>query len=547
MMLVPGIALLLAFTSIPCPAEAWYQTISTDAPNQLHLRTHQHEDENCVSRSPLFESVLGILNVVGSRQLHALALYIGGDCERDHPDRYSLFVHFYDEPQAIQLVDLGIPGLEHSWSAYRGIDPDSDNWINYGIRNLNYARSTGIGEQWYQPQDSGRTPVGEFYARLLDEVPPGSIRYKIEGTDQYITAHNVVKIATGTDGQLLIPDPDTILTPEEIEDAIHELRYNVRLYYAETGGRDRHSVAQQRDQMNENLRQEFLQKDTSQLLDFTNRDPRIDIVSDRVSGQSGQTNIQGQTMNTPNMGMNQPPLWSEMEPYSPFQAEDIYAPDPFQRPEPRSPYAFDNDPPPLGNMMVSPIFDWVNYVYKYRGSPNPTQFDPQLVAEVIGDITAEYNRITSPQQRTIDVDGFAVPRPRTNVRTAEQLPQNAGIPLTSNRDISIEEDGLEDPGFEKAFAEQLAAERAAMRNGRMLDEEINFREFRDDDYWKAIRDIDFETLGNEDAVLEEPGANEADFWPEPQINIEDQAGIFSPSSYFEEEIQDRAEDPSSYR
>ncbi|KAF3927453.1 hypothetical protein ABW21_db0208278 [Orbilia brochopaga] len=551
-MLVTSTALLLVFACTFWPASAWYQTFSTDAADQLHLRTHQYEDENCVTRPSLWEGVLGIMNIVGSRQLHAEAFYIGGGCERDHPDEYSLFIHFYDEKQAIQLVDLAIPGLDHSWSGFRGIDPDSKDWESYGIRNANNPRSAGSAE-WYEPRASGRTLIGEYYADLLEEVPPGSIRYRVSGTSQYLTVHNVVKVIKERNGKPLLPNAEIILTPDQIREAIEELRYTVRLFYAETGGRDRHSAIRQQLEMNEAFRQEFRQKPLSQLLDPNNWDPRLSIVTDMMSKSPGQSYMQSQIKTSPNMNMNQPPI-SDSNSYSPFRPQDIYAPDPFQDPRVRSADPFLEELTPLPNTMKSEVFDWASYIYSYRP---PTKFNPELVSEVIGDITREFNRITNPQQYD---NGFAVPRPRTNVFRSnagliEQIPQNTRYPPNEETNMQIEEEGSpqiisgeekipRQIGFEEEYAAYLEAEREALLNQQLLDRVNIIQELGDEDYYRLLDNIDFESLANQaDMPIIRGDSSEASQWPSPQIYIEDQQDVFVSSPYFEEESQGSPKNP----
>ncbi|KAJ6257288.1 hypothetical protein Dda_8177 [Drechslerella dactyloides] len=532
MMLATSTAQLLAFTSIIWQARAWYQTISHGLGLQLHLKTNQHEDERCVPRTSKGEGVLGILNVVGSRQVRALALYHDYLCQRDNPVDYSLFIHFYDDPQAIQLVDLGTPGLEHGWVSYRGIDPDSEDWVarDLGIPQTPRSRKSA---EWYEPAESGMTPVGKFYKGLMETVPPGSIRYKIAGTDEYITFHNAVRLVKERNGKLIIPDAGTELTPRQLDDAKEELRYTIRIYFVETGGTATHLTAEQQNEMNERLLEELPERDTSEFSDPRNRYPASNFLSgmDLRSGRPIQPNLLRQNPTPPDLNMNLPARMPQFQPYSPY---------PFQRSSPSSRNSFVGNSPllPNMNMMQSPSFDWGSYVYRIR---DPPRFNQQLVSEVIQDLIREYERIGGPNPRppVNSVQSGYVPQNRGDSGMMEEIP-NVDYGVIGQEEMVIEPTSPREIGFEGELAEVLANEQAASGTSQSQEgQEFDLNELANNEYFDLLRDIDFGNVPDADVSSMLLDTADADVWPDPNIYIEAHSDVFDESGFFEEEQQER--------
>ncbi|KAF3932130.1 hypothetical protein ABW20_dc0107644 [Dactylellina cionopaga] len=211
----------------PKPITAWYQSIASEGVAQCYLIAKAQTSDKCNTRNSVIrEAVLGIANIKGYLQAKATAFYSNYGCNRAHPDDYSLFVHWYDEPVGIQLLGLGIPGLEHFWSSYRRIDPDSREWID----NKNPHKG------WYVPGPSGRSPAGQFYADLIATVPPGAIRFKVANTNEYITVEDAIYMPEkAPGGRPIIPDRELVgverRTAEEVLKQQIIARYLGNLYY----------------------------------------------------------------------------------------------------------------------------------------------------------------------------------------------------------------------------------------------------------------------------------------------------------------------------
>ncbi|KAK6337467.1 hypothetical protein TWF730_002866 [Orbilia blumenaviensis] len=211
--------------SLLVPTSAWQQSITTDGSSEFRVKVIDYNGHECHNRNGGPEGVMGIMNTRNSEQLKAMGFWDIAGCDRSDPERYSLFIHWYDIPVGIQLLDLGLPGLEHRWKSFRNIVPNSPTWVNF--------RNPGKGK--YIPGPSGMTLVGEFFADLISKVPPGSIRYRIQGTNEYITVKNAVyvpkAIASGKD---LIEDK--LLTELEMIEARSVLRGQTSSWFYATGG-----------------------------------------------------------------------------------------------------------------------------------------------------------------------------------------------------------------------------------------------------------------------------------------------------------------------
>ncbi|KAK6514966.1 hypothetical protein TWF506_007324 [Arthrobotrys conoides] len=207
------------------PASAWQQAITTDGSSEFRVKVQDYGGDVCHNRNGGPEGVMGIMNTRNSDQLKAMAFWDIAGCDRVDPERYSLFIHWYDLPTAIQLLDLGLPGLEHRWKSFRHIIPNSPSWINF--------RNPGKGK--YIPGPDGMTPIGGFYADLMEKIPPGSIRYRIMGTNEYITVKDAIFVPkTVSTGESLIEDK--LLDAPGMAEARETLRAQVSNWFYATGG-----------------------------------------------------------------------------------------------------------------------------------------------------------------------------------------------------------------------------------------------------------------------------------------------------------------------
>ncbi|KAK6530250.1 hypothetical protein TWF694_003613 [Orbilia ellipsospora] len=228
------------------PAAAWYQAISSDGTSDIRIKVTPHTDNTCFKRNPNKEAILGILNVAGSKQLKAMAFWDTSGCNKPKAEQFSLFVHWYDLPVGIQILDLGIPGLEHGWRSSRGIDPYDAHWVDY--KNPQGRR--------YLPNEDGITAIGRFYWAMMQSVPPGGIRFRIVDTDEWITILNVIYIPKRIDGGPLVPDKSLGLFESEYAQA--ELKTQMLAYFKATGGVAYHNVDSQLSRLRAQYRLESL-------------------------------------------------------------------------------------------------------------------------------------------------------------------------------------------------------------------------------------------------------------------------------------------------
>ncbi|KAK6355835.1 hypothetical protein TWF718_000216 [Orbilia javanica] len=216
---------LAYFFALFPPTSTWQQSITSDGSSELRVKVLDYGGDECHNRNGGPEGVMGIMNTRNSDQIKAMAFWDIASCDRTDPERYSLFIHWYDLPAAVQLLDLGLPGLEHRWKSFRRIVPNSPTWINF--------RNTAKGK--YIPGPDGMTPIGNFFAELIQKTPPGSIRYRIMGTNEYITVKDAVYVPkTISAGKPLIDDK--VLSAEEMTEAREALRGQVSSWFYATGG-----------------------------------------------------------------------------------------------------------------------------------------------------------------------------------------------------------------------------------------------------------------------------------------------------------------------
>ncbi|KAK6500293.1 hypothetical protein TWF481_010637 [Arthrobotrys musiformis] len=206
-------------------ASAWQQSITSDGSSEIRIKVLDYGGDECHNRNGGPEGVMGIMNTRNSDQLKVMAFWDIASCDRIDPERYSLFIHWYDLPSGIQLLNLGLPGLEHRWKSFKRIVPDSATWINY--------KNPGKGK--YIPGPDGMTPIGGFFAGLIQKIPPGSIRYRIMGTNEYITVKDAVYVPkTVSTGESLIEDK--MLNVVEMAEARTTLKGQVSNWFYATGG-----------------------------------------------------------------------------------------------------------------------------------------------------------------------------------------------------------------------------------------------------------------------------------------------------------------------
>ncbi|EWC48785.1 hypothetical protein DRE_00090 [Drechslerella stenobrocha 248] len=398
---------LFGLASLVCLAEAWYQAVSADRSPQsatMTLKVFERDDEKCHSRALSDEGVLGVLNVVNSRQTKALVFYNSGNCNRERPNEYSLFVHLKDENNAIQVVDMGVSGMEHSWTSYRSIDPDSTDWTTGPNTHGN----------WYTPlpdSPSGRTRVGQFFADLMAEVPPGSIRFRVKGTKEYITVDDAMRTVKTVKGREIMAGigPTTLLSTQQLEDAKAELRYALRWFYTETGGEQRHSMVIQRDEMKKHLRLALLTTATNQLLDPGNPDPRVSLAKEmHTSYRDGQNQAklqrqQSRPRRRRNKGQGRSDLQGQSTEKIPFPHEDENAP-----------IVGDQQP---GNMVTGfPFPNWPDIVATGPGQqPNAQPYESQELEfqlatdaiagtdQPVGQDAPPQDQVSGPVQRTDNI------------------------------------------------------------------------------------------------------------------------------------------------
>ncbi|KAF3183910.1 hypothetical protein TWF788_005383 [Orbilia oligospora] len=221
---IESIPLAYLFTLLT-PASAWHQSITSDGSSELRVKVLDYGGDECHNRNGGPEGVMGIMNTRNSDQLKGMAFWDVAGCDRVDPERYSLFIHWYDLPAAIQLLDLGLPGLEHRWKSFRRIIPNSPSWINF--------KNSGKGK--YIPGPDGITPIGGFFADLLEKIPPGSIRYRVMGTNEYITIKDAIYVPkTVSTGVSLIEDK--LLSVTEMAEARETLRGQISNWFYATGG-----------------------------------------------------------------------------------------------------------------------------------------------------------------------------------------------------------------------------------------------------------------------------------------------------------------------
>ncbi|KAF3286782.1 hypothetical protein TWF970_008621 [Orbilia oligospora] len=215
---IESIPLAYLFTLLT-PASAWQQSITSDGSSELRVKVLDYGGDECHNRNGGPEGVMGIMNTRNSDQLKGMAFWDIAGCDKVDPERYSLFIHWYDLPAAIQLLDLGLPGLEHRWKSFRRIVPNSPSWINF--------KNSGKGK--YIPGPDGITPIGGFFADLLEKIPPGSIRYRVMGTNEYITIKDAIYVPkmVSTGGSLV---EDKLLSVTEMAEARETLRGQTKDY-----------------------------------------------------------------------------------------------------------------------------------------------------------------------------------------------------------------------------------------------------------------------------------------------------------------------------
>ncbi|KAK6530818.1 hypothetical protein TWF281_007655 [Arthrobotrys megalospora] len=252
--------LLAHLTSI----SAWQQAITTDGSSELRFKINGYGGDECHARTGAPEGVMGIMNTRNSDQLKVMAFWDVAGCDRNDPERYSLFIHWYDLPSSIQLLDLGLPGLEHRWKSFRRIDPASASWVNF--------KNPGKGK--FIPGPSGMTPIGEFFDELIKKIPPGSIRYRIMGTNEYITVKDAIYVPkTVSTGELLIEDK--LLTNTEMLEARETFRAQVTHWYHSTGGAPMH-LLQPKDYI-------FQQRISQAYVHATTKDPGVQVVREMLA------------------------------------------------------------------------------------------------------------------------------------------------------------------------------------------------------------------------------------------------------------------------
>ncbi|KAF3144155.1 hypothetical protein TWF703_009450 [Orbilia oligospora] len=200
---IESISLAYLFTLLT-PASAWHQSITSDGSSELRVKVLDYGGDECHNRNGGPEGVMGIMNTRNSDQLKGMAFWdIAGY--------------------------LGLPGLEHRWKSFRRIVPNSPSWINF--------KYSGKGK--YIPGPDGITPIGGFFADLLEKIPPGSIRYRVMGTNEYITIKDAIYVPkmVSTGGSLI---EDKLLSVTEMAEARETLRGQVSNWFYATGGAPMH-------------------------------------------------------------------------------------------------------------------------------------------------------------------------------------------------------------------------------------------------------------------------------------------------------------------